>query len=154
MTECRYKIPTAPPGVPQTTQVELIASIQTKQLETANAFLSRYNVEGLAELFAPSFTYELFPASLPAPEGKFKRNKEETLGLFKHAWEEMFETMVYLPPMEGEDAVVWHLKSDGTMKNGKKYNNEYMITLRFSGERIVYMKEFVDTKYVVDLFAA
>ncbi|KAK7034101.1 hypothetical protein R3P38DRAFT_2519045 [Favolaschia claudopus] len=137
-----------------------MASIQTKQLETANAFLSRYNahdVEGLAELFAPGFTYELFPASLPAPEGKFKRNKEETLGLFKHAWEEMFETMVYLPPMDviqGEDAVVWHLKSDGTMKNGKKYNNEYMITLRFSGERIVYMKEFVDTKYVVDLFAA
>ncbi|KAK7012775.1 hypothetical protein R3P38DRAFT_2641363 [Favolaschia claudopus] len=137
-----------------------MASIQTKQLEIANAFLSRYNahdVEGLAELFAPEFTYELVPASLPAPEGKFKRNKDETLGLFKHAWEEMFETMVYLPPMDviqGEDAVVWHLKSDGMMKNGKKYNNEYMITLRFSGEKIVYMKEFVDTKYVADLFAA
>ena len=43
--------------------------------------------------------------------------------------------------------------SDGMSKSGKKYNNEYMLTFHFAGEKIVYMKEFVDSKYSGSYFA-
>ncbi|KAK7024820.1 SnoaL-like domain-containing protein [Favolaschia claudopus] len=138
-----------------------MSDLQAKQLDNAHAFLSRlndYDFDGVAELLAPDFTHEYCPSTLPAPEGKFKRNKEETVEVFKHSWLVVFEKVMFLPPIDtiqGQDAVVFHLKSDGTPKSGgKKYSNEYMLTFRFRGEKIVYMREFVDSKYAMDYFGA
>ncbi|KAF7370096.1 hypothetical protein MSAN_00639600 [Mycena sanguinolenta] len=135
-------------------------TIQAKQLANAHAFLSHLNTldfDGVAELLAPNFTFEYgFAASLDLPGGKAKRGKQETLELYKHAWLTVFDYITLLPPIEviqGSDAVVFHVKSDGMSKSGKKYNNEYMLTFRFAGEQIVYMKEFPDTKYSNSYFA-
>ncbi|KAJ7512840.1 hypothetical protein B0H11DRAFT_1947628, partial [Mycena galericulata] len=74
----------------------------------------------------------------------------ELLDLFKHSW------LTFLPPTDvihGSDAVVFHfVKTDGLSKARKKYN-EYMLTFRFAGEKIVSMKEFVDSKYSTSYFA-
>ncbi|KAK7024845.1 hypothetical protein R3P38DRAFT_2951431 [Favolaschia claudopus] len=131
-----------------------------KQLQNAHTFLSLLSAldfAAMAELMAPDFKHEFCPASLPAPGGKTIRNKEETLEFFKHAWEAVFEYIKFLPPMDiiqGNDAVVLHVKSDGMSKSGLKYDNEYMLTFRFDGEKIVGLKEFADSKYVTDYFAA
>ncbi|KAK7024814.1 hypothetical protein R3P38DRAFT_3532605 [Favolaschia claudopus] len=111
----------------------------------------------MADLLASDFTQEFFPASLPAPGGKSRRNKEELLEFFTAARgpEGIFESLLFAPPsdvVQGKDVVILHLKSEGTTKDGKKFNNEYMFTLRFSGEKIVYMGEFVDSKAVADFF--
>lgn len=49
--------------------------------------------------------------------------------------------------------LIFQLKSDGISKSGKKYNNEYMITFHFDGEKIVSMREFVDSEYSSAYFA-
>ncbi|KAJ7891978.1 hypothetical protein B0H13DRAFT_2529508 [Mycena leptocephala] len=119
-----------------------MSNAQTKQLENAHAFLSHLNAlkfDALADLLAPDFTHKYFPVSLSLPGGKAKRGKEEMLELFKHAWLMVFE---YISVM-----------SDGLSKSGKKYNNEYMLTFHFAGEKIVYMKEFADSKYSDSYFA-
>ncbi|KAJ7788697.1 hypothetical protein B0H13DRAFT_2394986 [Mycena leptocephala] len=126
---------------------------QTKQLENAHAFLSHLNAlsfDALADLLAPDFTHEYFPTSLSLPGGKVKRGKEEMLELFKHAWLTVFEYITFLKPIDviqGSDAVVFHVMTDGMSKSGKKYSNEYMLAFHFSGEEIVYMKEFADSTY-------
>jgi hypothetical protein len=71
-----------------------MSTAQTTQLENAHAFLSHLNAlnfDALADLLAPNFTHEYFPASLTLPGGKAKRGKEEMLELFKHAWLTVFE---------------------------------------------------------------
>jgi hypothetical protein len=71
-----------------------MSATQTKQLENAHAYLSHLNAlnfDALADLMAPDFTFEYFPASLSPPGGKAKRGKEETLELFKHAWLTVFD---------------------------------------------------------------
>jgi len=35
--------------------------------------------------------------------------------------------------------------------SGKPYNNEYMFTFRFDGEKIASIKEFMDSKYVTQV---
>ncbi|KAF8179350.1 hypothetical protein K438DRAFT_1843219, partial [Mycena galopus ATCC 62051] len=139
--------------------IPTMSATQAKQLENAHAFLSHLNAlnfDALADLLDPDFMFEYFPASLSPPGGKAKRGKEETLELFKHAWLTVFEYITLLNPIDviqGSDAVVFHVKSDGMSKSGKKYNNEYMFTFNFSGEKIVYMKEFADSKYSDSYFA-
>ncbi|KAJ7855217.1 hypothetical protein B0H13DRAFT_2578093 [Mycena leptocephala] len=136
-----------------------MSTAQTKQLENAHAFLSHLNTlnfDALADLLAPDFTHEYFPASLSLPGGKAKRGKEEMLELFRHAWLTVFEYITFLEPIDviqGSDAVVFHVMSDGMSKSGKKYNNEYMLTFHFAGEKIVCMKEFADSKYSDSYFA-
>ncbi|KAJ6481098.1 hypothetical protein C8R45DRAFT_321018 [Mycena sanguinolenta] len=135
-------------------------TIQARQLANAHAFLSSLNAldfDALADLLSPDFTHEYCVAtSLDLPGGQAKRGKQEMLDLFKHAWLTVFEYIKFLPPMEviqGSDAVVFHVKSDGMSKSGKKYNNEYMLTFRFTEEKIVHMKEFPDSKYSASYFA-
>ncbi|KAJ6536810.1 hypothetical protein B0H19DRAFT_1079227 [Mycena capillaripes] len=136
-----------------------MSTIQAKQLENAHAFFSHLNAldfEAIADLLSPDFVHEYFPASLTMPAGKAKRGKEEMLELFKHAWLSVFDYITLLPPMDviqGSDAVVFHVRSDGMSKSGKKYNNEYMFIFHFDGEKIVYMKEFTDSKYSATYFA-
>ncbi|KAJ7512842.1 hypothetical protein B0H11DRAFT_1947642 [Mycena galericulata] len=130
-----------------------MSDTHAKQLENAHAFLGNLNTsnfDALADLLAPDFTHEYLPASLVPPAGKATRGKEELLDLFKHSWLTVFDNLMLLPPIDviqGSDAVVFHVKSDGLSKSGKKYNNEYMMTFRFAGEKIISMKEFVDSKY-------
>ncbi|KAK7024844.1 SnoaL-like domain-containing protein [Favolaschia claudopus] len=136
-----------------------MAAIEAKQLQNSLAFLSGMSAtdfDGVAELLSPNFTLEFFPASLPPPGGKPKLNGEETLEWFKRATQEAFEHIIFLPPLhvvQGRDAVVLHVKSDGMSKSGKKYQNEYMFTFQFFGEKIVSLRQFVDSKYFVEFFA-
>jgi hypothetical protein len=73
-----------------------MSTIQAKQLEHAHAFLSHLNAldfNSVADLLAPDFTHEYFPASLTLPAGKAKRGKEDTLELFKSAWTTVFDSI-------------------------------------------------------------
>jgi ketosteroid isomerase-like protein len=45
-------------------------------------------------------------------------------------------------------------KSDGVTKSGVKYNNEYIATFYFDGEKIIRLKEFVDSKHITDFLGA
>jgi len=39
-------------------------------------------------------------------------------------------------------------------KSGKKYNNEYMFTFHFDGDKIIKLNEFMDSKYSSAFFTA
>ena len=42
--------------------------------------------------------------------------------------------------------------SNGKMRSGKLYNNEYMFTIWFNAEgKILSVKEFLDSHYVLDI---
>lgn len=65
-----------------------------------------------------------------------------------------FFTLVQFPgTTTTTELTVLQVKSDGISKSGKKYNNEYMLTFHFAGEKIVSMKEFTDSKYSDSYFA-
>ena len=50
--------------------------------------------------------------------------------------------------------LIEQMVSDGKMRSGKPYNNEYVFTFRFNGEgKIVSIKEFLDSHYVIDILA-
>ncbi|KAK7027709.1 hypothetical protein R3P38DRAFT_949007 [Favolaschia claudopus] len=136
------------------------ATLESKQLQNAHAFLALMSVpdfDGVAELLAPNFMLEFFPESLSPPGGKHALNGKETVKFFKRATDDVFEYIVYLPPLytfQGPDAVVIHVKSEGMTKSQRKYENEYMYTFQFSGEKIVKLGQFVDSKYYAEFFGA
>ncbi|KAJ7111128.1 hypothetical protein C8R43DRAFT_1139145 [Mycena crocata] len=132
-----------------------------KQLENALAFLTSLNAldwATLGDLMSPEFKHQYFPASIIPPDGKETRGKDEFLAVLKYNFLTVFEKVTFLaPPLDvihGTDAVVFHLTSDGISKSGKQYNNEYMITFHFNGEKIIKLKEFVDSKYSSAFFTA
>ena len=50
--------------------------------------------------------------------------------------------------------LIEQMRSDGKMRSGKPYNNEYVFTFRFNTEgKIVSIKEFLDSHYVLDILA-
>ncbi|KAJ7763120.1 hypothetical protein DFH07DRAFT_770849 [Mycena maculata] len=131
-----------------------------KQLENAHLFLTYVNeidFDAISALLSPNFEHRYFPGTIVPPDGKEYRGKEEYVEVLKHNFLNVFDKVTYGPPLaavHGVDAVVFHLKSDGASKSGRKYDNEYMITFRFEGELIVALDEFVDSKYSKDYFAA
>ncbi|KAJ6555218.1 hypothetical protein DFH09DRAFT_1493442 [Mycena vulgaris] len=144
-----------------------MSSPNAKQLENAYAFLTHLNAldwAPLGELLSPNFRHQYFPASIVPPDGKETRGKEEFIGVLKYNFLTVFEKVTGLTirrqfqlPLDvihGSDAVVFHLKSDGMSKSGKKYNNEYMITFHFDGDKIIKANEFVDSKYSSAFFTA
>jgi ketosteroid isomerase-like protein len=50
--------------------------------------------------------------------------------------------------------LIEQMRSDGKMRSGKLYNNEYIFTFRFKAEgKIVSIKEFLDSHYMIDILA-
>ncbi|KAK7024886.1 hypothetical protein R3P38DRAFT_3532851 [Favolaschia claudopus] len=139
-----------------------MSTLAEKQLQNAQKFLDLLgnppvDFDAWADLLSPDFVLEYHPATMPMPDGKATRNKAETVPFFKEAWNERFEYIKFASPIDtiqGKDAVVFHVKSYGMHKSGKKYDNEYMFTFKFSGEKIVRMKEFADSKYTTEYFAS
>ncbi|KAJ7171138.1 hypothetical protein C8R46DRAFT_1087790 [Mycena filopes] len=137
-----------------------MSDLDTKQLENAQAFLKHLNAlewDPLADLIAPSFQHQYFPGTIVPPDGKETRGKEEFLGVLQHHLIHVFDKVTYGPPLDvvhGSNKVAFHLKSDGTSKSGKKYNNEYMVTFHFEGEKMIKLNEFVDSKYSSAFFAS
>ncbi|KAF8205878.1 hypothetical protein K438DRAFT_1817526 [Mycena galopus ATCC 62051] len=137
-----------------------MSDIHAKQLENAHAFIKHLNALDwvhLGELLSPDFRHQYFPATVAPLDGKDDRGKEDFIGVVKYNLETFFEKVTFLPPLDvihDSDAVVFHLKSDGISNSGEKYNNEYMLTFKFYGEKIVKINEFVDSKYSSTYFAA
>ncbi|KAJ7143776.1 hypothetical protein C8R44DRAFT_864811 [Mycena epipterygia] len=131
-----------------------------KQLENAHAFFKHLNAldwSALGDLMSTDFKHQYLPASIISPDGKETRGKEEFLGILKYNLTTVFDKVTYPPPLDvihGTDAVVFHLKSDGMTKSGKNYNNEYMITFHFDGDKMIKLNEFVDSKYSSAFFTA
>ncbi|KAJ7474771.1 hypothetical protein FB451DRAFT_1397646 [Mycena latifolia] len=131
-----------------------------KQLENASAVLTHLNAldwDSLGELFSPEFKHQYFPASIIPPDGKEVRGKEDWLSFVKYNLSVVFEKVTFHKPLNvihGADTVVFHLKSDGMSKSGRKYNNEYMFTFHFDGEKIIKLDEFLDSKYSFIFFKA
>ncbi|KAJ7080651.1 hypothetical protein B0H15DRAFT_483955 [Mycena belliarum] len=131
-----------------------------KQLENAHAlfrFLNALDWESLGELLSPECMHQYFPASINPPDGKEMRGKQDFIDVLKHNFEGIFEKVTFQPPLDvihGFNKVVFHLRSDGISKSGKKYNNEYMITFHFDGEKIIKVNEFMDSKYSSAFFTA
>ncbi|KAJ7474757.1 hypothetical protein FB451DRAFT_1246538 [Mycena latifolia] len=131
-----------------------------QQLENAYALLTHLNAldwDSLGELLSPEFKHQYFPASIIPPDGKEMRGKEDWIGVLKYNLLVVFDKVTYQPPLDvihGADKVVFHFKADGMSKSGKKYNNEYMVTFHFEGEKIIKLNEFVDSKYSSLFFTA
>jgi hypothetical protein len=72
--------------------------------------------------------------------------------------------------IQGQDVIVFHvsfgdrvlffgskvdggfqLLANGKTASGKPYNNEFMFTFRFDGEKIASVREFMDSKYVTHI---
>ncbi|KAJ6551837.1 hypothetical protein B0H19DRAFT_1264465 [Mycena capillaripes] len=106
---------------------------------------------------SPDFKHQYFPSTINPPDGKETRGKEEFIEVLRFNLLTVFDKVTYLTPLDvihGSDAVVFHLKSDGISKSGKKYNNEYMVTFHFVGDKIIKLNEFVDSKYSSAYFAS
>ncbi|KAJ7171146.1 hypothetical protein C8R46DRAFT_1190587 [Mycena filopes] len=137
-----------------------MSDLDSKQLQNARAFLKHLDAkewDSLSDLIAPTFKQQYFPATLTPPEGKDTRNREEYIALLKHSWTHVFEKITLGEPLDvihGHNKVALHLRSDGMSKSGKKYNNEYMFTFHFDGEKIIKLNEFVDSKYSDTFFTA
>ncbi|KAJ7354387.1 hypothetical protein DFH08DRAFT_955781 [Mycena albidolilacea] len=136
-----------------------MSDTHSKQLKNAHAVLEYVNTrnwDALAELLSPEFTHQILPSSIPSHDGKETRGKEEFVGLVS-TFSTNFEKLTLLPPIDvihGKDAVVIHFKSDGVTKSGVKFNNEYIATFHFDGEKIVRLKEFVDSKHTTEFLGA
>ncbi|KAF7377985.1 hypothetical protein MSAN_00222400 [Mycena sanguinolenta] len=131
------------------------SSTHAKQLENAHAFIR----SGLGAPRRSSGARLQAPVSLNYRSARRQddRGKDEFVGVLRYNLEKIFEKVTYLPSLDvihGENAVVFHFKSDGMSKSGKKYDNEYMVTFHFSGENIIKLNEFVDSKYSSAYFGA
>jgi uncharacterized protein len=49
------------------------------------------------------------------------------------------------------DWVVAETVGRGTLRNGKKYQNAYVFVARVSGDRVKYLREYMDTAYAFDV---
>ncbi|KAJ7171137.1 hypothetical protein C8R46DRAFT_1349230 [Mycena filopes] len=127
-----------------------MSDLDSKQLQNAYTFIKHLGPgewDALSELIAPTFKQQYFPASAIPPEDKDMRGKEEFLTLLKYNWAHVFEKVTFGEPLDvihGHNKVALHFKSNALSKSGKKYDNEYMVTFHFDGEKIVKMNEFVD----------
>ncbi|KAJ7635352.1 hypothetical protein FB45DRAFT_911326 [Roridomyces roridus] len=134
------------------------STLLSAQLAGAQAcldYVSSANVDGLRDLFAPNFTHELFPSTTAGSQTK--RSKDDFLGSVQYFWANVLERLKFLSPfdiVQAPDVVVLHVKADGMTKWGKPYTNEYMMTFRFEGGKIISIREFVDSLFSADLMAS
>ncbi|KAJ7891406.1 hypothetical protein B0H14DRAFT_2688858 [Mycena olivaceomarginata] len=119
------------------------------QLERAQAFisaLSNFDCDTITPILSPEFTHRIFPLSLGG-NGKAVRNKDEFLDLLRSV-SSMITSLNFQTPLDiiqAQDIVIFH--------NGKEYKNEYMFTIRFDGEQIHGVREFMDSQYVTAALA-
>ncbi|KAJ6494066.1 hypothetical protein C8R47DRAFT_1118240 [Mycena vitilis] len=129
------------------------------QLENAYALLKHLNAQdwvSMRALLADGFKHQYLPSTINPPDGKDERGPDEFIAAVKFYMDNLFNKITYGPPLDviqGADKVVFHMKSAGSSKSGKPYNNEYMITFHFVGDRIARLNEFVDSKYSATFFA-
>ncbi|KAJ6582210.1 hypothetical protein B0H19DRAFT_1252328 [Mycena capillaripes] len=127
------------------------------QLERAQAFisaLSNFDCDTITSIISTDFTHRIFPLSLGG-NGKAVRNKDEFLDLLRSV-SSMIPSLNFQTPLDtiqAQDVVIFHLLADGKTKNGKEYKNEYMFTIRFDGEQIHGVREFMDSQYVTAALA-
>ncbi|KAJ7133980.1 hypothetical protein C8R43DRAFT_1022124 [Mycena crocata] len=122
-----------------------MSTLDAKQLENAHAFMAHLtapNWDAMEALLSPEFKHQ---------------GKEEYVELMKSSIFKTFERLTFTAPLDvvhGSNKVAVHIRSDGTTKSGKQYNNEYMFTFHFEGEKITRINEFVDSKYTAEFFTA
>jgi hypothetical protein len=71
-----------------------MTDIHSKQLETAHAFLKHFSAldfTSVADLLSPDFQHYLSPSSIPPPDGKEWRGKEDYIVAMKSFFLEVVE---------------------------------------------------------------
>ncbi|KAJ7908374.1 hypothetical protein B0H13DRAFT_1878729 [Mycena leptocephala] len=121
------------------------------QLERAQAFisaLSNFDCDTITPILSPEFTHRIFPLSLGERESCTEQRRVS--GSAEKRGQHDNESKYII---QAQDVVIFHLLADGKTKNGKKYKNEYMFTIRFDGEQIHGVREFMDSQYVTAALA-
>ncbi|KAJ6559284.1 hypothetical protein B0H10DRAFT_1180480 [Mycena sp. CBHHK59/15] len=96
-------------------------------LEIVQAFFSfaeTRDIDGMENILSDDFTHRILPESIGLPT----INKEQFLSAAKKTASTM-ESFHFQTPqevIEGSDSVVVHTRSDGKIKNGHPYHNEYI----------------------------
>ncbi|KAJ6450293.1 hypothetical protein C8R45DRAFT_1114206 [Mycena sanguinolenta] len=107
--------------------------------------LNTFDCDTITPLLSPEFTHRLFPLSL----GRNVRNKDEFLDVMRSV-SSMITNLNFQTPLDiiqAQDVVIFHLLADGKTKNDKEFKNEYVFTIRFDGEQIHDVREFMDSQY-------
>jgi hypothetical protein len=78
------------------------------------------------------------PAAFSKQE--YLRKASGFAGLFPHGIK-----MEYEAPLVGKDRVAIEARSEGAMSNGGTYGNSYVFVLRFAGDRIAEIREYLAT---------
>ncbi|KAJ6559282.1 hypothetical protein B0H10DRAFT_2240529 [Mycena sp. CBHHK59/15] len=110
------------------------------QLEKAQTFIKYVNVydyDAVAPLLSPDFVYRVLPRSLHGTlQAEFIK--------FLQDLPAMITQLNFQPLLD--------LVADGKLSSGGEYKNEYVFTIRFRGEEICEVKEFMDSKYLSGIF--
>ncbi|KAF8581946.1 hypothetical protein K439DRAFT_1662048 [Ramaria rubella] len=118
------------------------------------AFIDTRDYQGIANATSENFTHVILPESLGGL-GNPSRNKQEFIDMIK-GLDGIVGRIGFQQPkevVESGNFLVLHLSTSGELLlTGKPYTNEFMFIIQFENDKILSIKEFVDSKYVVDTF--
>ncbi|KAH8833977.1 hypothetical protein DL96DRAFT_1550847 [Flagelloscypha sp. PMI_526] len=123
-------------------------------LDLTKSFLYALDIQdhvAVRRLLHPSkFEHRFFPKSLGG-FGKEVRNVDEyivNLDMLVGKFPEGFKIKI-LDTVEATDAIVAHICTEGMLYTGTPYTNEYVMIVRFEDDKIVSVKEFMDSAYTM-----
>jgi len=113
--------------------------------------LGRGEIDSALALATDDMTYWIAgkPGGVPTSGTKDKKQMRRLFQNMMAALESGLPMTVKGATAEG-DRVALELESLGRLKNGRTYNNEYHILLRFRDGRICAVREYLDTAHVHD----
>ena len=113
--------------------------------------LGRGEIEPALALTTDDMTYWIAgkPGAAPTSGTKVKKQMRRLFENMMGALESGLPMTVKGVTAEG-DRVALELESLGRLKNGRTYNNEYHILLRFRDGKICAVREYLDTQHVHD----
>ncbi|KAF8987997.1 hypothetical protein BDQ17DRAFT_1374445 [Cyathus striatus] len=115
-------------------------------------YVDEHNHAALSEVMTDDFTLTFLPSSLGG-FGIPVRNKEQSITFLCGLPDKGVASLRIKPTewVETGDTVVGHYHATGELVDGSPYKNEYMGIFRFRDGKMVYMKEFMDSKYISEI---
>ncbi|KAJ7262886.1 hypothetical protein C8J57DRAFT_1231494 [Mycena rebaudengoi] len=128
-----------------------MASSSSKQLcLDMFACLNTKDIDALSTFVADDFSMQIFPGSLGLPDMNKAQWLQATLRMST-----LFPNLTFHEPEEiiiADNAVVLHMKSNGSTDAGVTYSGEYLYIFRINADgKVASIKEFVDAKAVAKL---